>query len=91
MEPEVLLAHAEFVQGLAASLVYGAADIDDAVQETWLAALTHPPRPGPGIRSWLSTVLRNVVRKGRRGAGRRTARELAAARTEGTATRSTAM
>ena len=60
MDPEVLLSHTDFVRGLAASLVYGAADVDDVVQETWLKALTHPPRPGPGIRSWLATVLLGV-------------------------------
>ncbi|MHC4472449.1 MAG: RNA polymerase sigma factor [Planctomycetota bacterium] len=83
MEPEALLAHADFVRGLARSLVFGAQDVDDVVQETWLRTLRSPPRPGPGVRSWLGTVLRNVVRQARRGERRRAVRERAAARPEG--------
>ena len=38
------LAHADFVRGLARALVSGDADVDDVVQETWVAALGSLPR-----------------------------------------------
>jgi RNA polymerase sigma factor (sigma-70 family) len=53
----------------------GADAADDAVQELWLAGLSHPPAHGEGIRAWLRVVLANVVRKQRRGDNRRRARE----------------
>ncbi|MCP3915783.1 MAG: sigma-70 family RNA polymerase sigma factor [bacterium] len=55
---------------------------EDAVQETWLRALTRGPGGGERLGRWLETVLRNVVRDGHRVGGRRKAREAAAARDE---------
>src|SRR5215471_6458550 len=60
--PEELLAHAGWLRRLAVSLVGQQAGAEDLVQETWLAALRHPPeRDGP-LRPWLGQVLRNLVR-----------------------------
>jgi RNA polymerase sigma factor (sigma-70 family) len=80
--PEELLAHAGWLRRLAVSLVGPAAGADDLVQETWLAALRHPPaRPGP-LRPWLAQVLRNLVRMRRRAQGVRTAKQPEAQRLE---------
>jgi RNA polymerase sigma-70 factor (ECF subfamily) len=83
MDAETLLRHDPFVRSLARSLVRGAEEADDVAQETWVAALEHPPRPGPGLRGWLATVARNVVRQGRRRRARRIERETRVARSEG--------
>ena len=80
---ETLLAHEGFVRGLARQLVTGDADVDDVVQQTFVAALEHPPRSEGGLRGWLATVVRNVVRQRYRAKGRRTRRERVAARPEG--------
>src|SRR5205814_10341316 len=48
--PEELLAHAGWVRALARELVRDASTADDLVQETWLAALRHPPRAGSSMR-----------------------------------------
>lgn len=72
LEPAELLAHAPWVRRLARALVRDDATADDVEQQTWLAALTHPPRRGDPIRGWLRTIARNVVRKfGRDDAARR--------------------
>jgi RNA polymerase sigma-70 factor (ECF subfamily) len=81
--PADLLAHAGFVRRLAFHLLRDDADADDAAQETLARALARPPRAGPGVRAWLATVLRNIVRKEGRGASRRARREAAVARPEG--------
>ena len=62
-----LLAHTDWVRGLARSLVkWGDPGVEDVVQETWLKAMEHPPRAGENLRAWLSAVVRNVVRQARR-------------------------
>lgn len=58
LPPDDLLAHASFVRGLARALVGGDHDVDDVVQETWLAALG---ASGPAVRkprSWLASITR---------------------------------
>lgn len=80
---ETLLAHSDFVRGLARTLVSDPATADDAVQQAWLAAVEHPPADARSPRGWLATVTRNAVRKSKRGAGRRDVREQAVARPEG--------
>jgi DNA-directed RNA polymerase specialized sigma24 family protein len=52
---------------------------EDLAQESWAAALAHPPQPGRPARPWLAQVLRNVVRMHRRGQQRRRLREARAA------------
>src|SRR5262245_10646657 len=81
-DPESLLAHADFVRVLARSFVRDAARADDLVQETWRAAIEHPPRTEERPRSWLSAVLRNFARRFARSERRRDRRERAAARPE---------
>jgi RNA polymerase sigma factor (sigma-70 family) len=73
-----LLAHADWLRGLARRLV-GYAAADDAVQDTYVAALHAPPNPELPPRPWLGRVLRNVTRMGHRSATRRTRREDAVA------------
>lgn len=80
--PEELLAHADWVRALARSLVRDPEAADELVQETWLGALSSPPRAGATVRAWLARVTRNALRKEARGGGRRRAREEAAARPE---------
>lgn len=73
---ESLLRHARFARGLAGALLRDAHLADDAVQETWLAALRRPPRAAAG--AWVRAVTRNVALKLRRSEVRRGRRERAA-------------
>lgn len=71
MEREELLTHAGFIRSLARSLVrdeHRAADIE---QNTWLAALEHPPESDRSIRAWFSRVIRNMIVSTHRGETRR--------------------
>ncbi|MGH7149653.1 MAG: sigma-70 family RNA polymerase sigma factor, partial [Planctomycetota bacterium] len=81
-DPQALLAHADFVRALARTLVRDAARADDLEQETWLAALEHPPRSAQAPRGWLLTVLRNLARRFARGEARRARWEGEAGRPE---------
>ncbi|MEO6772689.1 MAG: sigma-70 family RNA polymerase sigma factor, partial [Kofleriaceae bacterium] len=69
-----LLAHADWLRDLARKLVGGAA-ADDAVQDTFVAALRSPPDPELPARPWLARVLQNASRMAHRGASRRARRE----------------
>lgn len=80
---ESLLAERDWLAALASTLVADPQGADDVAQETWLAAVERPPRPGSG-RGWLATVLRNRARDAQRRASRRTAREMRVARPEPT-------
>ncbi len=80
--PETLLAHAGFVRAIARSLVSDENRVDDIVQETWLAALRHPPRHRRSIRAWLGTIALNVARSTLRSESRRGRREHRAAKPE---------
>jgi RNA polymerase sigma-70 factor (ECF subfamily) len=80
LPPAEVATHAAFVRRLAVHLLREGADADDASQETLARALEHPPRPGPGVHGWFATVLRNVVRRGRRDAIHRGRREQVVAR-----------
>jgi RNA polymerase sigma factor (sigma-70 family) len=77
-----LARHGAFVRGVARSLVLDEQTADDVAQDTWLAALEHPPRRASGIRSWLGTVARRFSFRAKRGARRRAEREERAARPE---------
>lgn len=74
---EALLAEAPFLRALARSLVHG--DAEDLVQETWLRALSSPPRHTRSLRGWLATVAFNLLRTSGRQNQRRAAAEAAAA------------
>ena len=52
-----------FVRSLARSLVGNRALADDLAQDTWVAALNHPPRARASTRGWLAPVMRNQLRK----------------------------
>ncbi len=82
LDVAALLEHAAWARALAAHLVHGAADADDLVQETWLAALRRPPETDRPLRPWLATVLRRLASRRRRDDGRRARRETAAAARE---------
>jgi len=70
-----LLGHAAWVRALARSLVQDPSLAEDAVQDTWLAAVKSPPRTGENPRGWLGAVLRNAVRMRGRSAARRAGHE----------------
>lgn len=78
-DPETLLAHAAWLRGLARGLARDPALADDAVQDTWVAALRRPPAADRPLRPWLRAVLTNAVRLRWRGDANRAAREQAAA------------
>lgn len=75
--PEAVLRELEGLRALARSLVRGDAEADDLVQDTAIAAITHPPDQDRPVRPWLATVLRNRWRMNRRAEARRRAREVA--------------
>jgi RNA polymerase sigma-70 factor (ECF subfamily) len=70
-----LLQHAGWTRQLARGLVGSDLAADDVLQDTWLAALRHPPDPGRPLRPWLGTVIRNKVFNRSRERARRRARE----------------
>jgi RNA polymerase sigma factor (sigma-70 family) len=85
-EIEELLRHADWLRRLAANLVGDGAEIaDDLVQDTWVAALRHPPAPGVPARAWLAQVLRNFLKMRFRAAAVRRARRAEVAATAGPA------
>ncbi|MEM7311215.1 MAG: sigma-70 family RNA polymerase sigma factor [Planctomycetota bacterium] len=63
-----LLAQRAFLTQLALRLATDESQAEDIAQETWLRALTSPPRHGRNVRAWLAAIARNVAR---REAGRR--------------------
>ena len=69
-----LLLHADFVRRVAVALA-GRDGADDLCQDTWAAALQHPPADGSRPRSWLATVARNLFRDAARRSRRQAARE----------------
>src|SRR6185295_1660931 len=81
---ETLLAHRAWVRGVARAVVHDPNAADDVEQETWLAALSSPPRDESAVRGWFRVVLRNRARQGGRAESRRERRETASARPEAT-------
>jgi len=79
-----LLQHAGWLRSLARSLVADPNLADDLLQDTWVAALEHPPGEGGTPRRWLSAVLRNFAREDRRRKEHRAQREERSARPEAT-------
>ena len=72
--PEALIAHADFLRGLARSLLRDEHRAEDVVQQTYVQALTRPPARN-GIRSWLATVAQRLALNERRTSARRAHRE----------------
>jgi len=83
-DAETLLRHASGIRALLRGLLSDDAQIDDVLQDTWVAALAKGPRPGVPLGPWLRRVARNFALKLRRGDARRAARERAASRPDGT-------
>lgn len=81
-DPEALLAHGNYVRGLARELVFDAALARDVEQETWLAALEQTPRDPAATRGWLAAIVRNLARRAWRSSARRRAHEAAGAELE---------
>lgn len=79
---ETLLTHRAWVDALARRLLADESAAADAAQETWVAAMRHPPGDEGTARSWLGRVLRNFAHERRRTDARRDARERASARPE---------
>jgi RNA polymerase sigma factor (sigma-70 family) len=77
-----LCGHAEFLQRMAGALLGDAEAARDATQDTFVAALEHPPQEPGGLRPWLATVLRNRARSARIAADNRARRESDVARAE---------
>jgi len=81
---ETLLAHREWVRAVAVAVVRDPNAADDVEQETWLAALSSPPRHASSLRGWFGAVARSRARRIGRTESRRDARESAGARREPT-------
>lgn len=74
-DPEALLQHREFLRGLARQLLGDEHLAEDVVQESYIAALTTPPRSAEAMRSWLARVVTRRASNRRRGESRRRQRE----------------
>jgi len=79
LTPDALLAELGWIRSLAQALIGDHADVDDVVQEAWLAAATHPPRDATLLRPWLRRVVTNLLAFGGRSSARRARRESASA------------
>jgi RNA polymerase sigma factor (sigma-70 family) len=82
IQPQDLRAHASFLRALARRLVVDEHRAEDLVQDTWVAALEHPPRNSGSLAAWLARVARNLAANARRGEARHAQREQRAAREE---------
>ena len=82
--PDDLLAHAAFVRALAHAALRGDVECEDVAQDAWVAGLQRAPAAPKHRRSWFARVIRHRAIDLLRGRRRRTAREHAAARPEGT-------
>lgn len=82
--PDTLRAEATALRGLTRALLAHEQDAEDIEQETWLAALRHPPAGTAGRSAWLARVARNFARRKRRKEEARQRREREAARPEST-------
>lgn len=82
IDPEALLAHDEFVRALARGILREDSQVDDVIQETWIATLRADLRSVASLRGWLAAVVRNLARDTRRTTDHRREREQLAARAE---------
>ncbi|MFT7484848.1 MAG: RNA polymerase sigma factor (sigma-70 family) [Candidatus Paceibacteria bacterium] len=72
---EQLLSEMGWLEQFARGLTREPELAEEAVQETYLAALQRGPQQRIPLRGWFQMVARNVIRKARRGEGRRRDRE----------------
>ncbi len=77
-----LLVHASFVRRVARAILGDEHAAEDVTQETWRAALEHPPREERESKPWLGTLARNFARRVQRERVRRRSREQSIARSE---------
>ena len=83
MDATTLLQHRDFMLRVARAMLRDEADVEDVVQDSYVAALqSAPPRTGR-VRPWLGGITRNLARNLNRSEGRRRAREERVARPEG--------
>jgi RNA polymerase sigma-70 factor (ECF subfamily) len=75
---EELLAHSEWLERLSTHVARTGEEPEDAVQDTWMAALRSPPKRDRAAAPWLAEVLRNFVRGARRTIRARKQREVLA-------------
>ncbi|MCB9881825.1 MAG: sigma-70 family RNA polymerase sigma factor [Planctomycetes bacterium] len=81
LDADTLLSHAPWLRRLARSLV-GEDRVEDVVQQTWLQALSHPPRDAAGLRGFLAKTARHIAWRSHDRESRRSARERKVARVE---------
>ncbi len=79
---EQALAHAGFLRSVARGVLGRDEEVEDVLQETFLAAWREPPRKPGSLRAWLATVARRLALTRLRSRSRRERRESAAARPE---------
>jgi len=78
-----LAAHGAWLRRLARDLVRDADAAEELVQDTYVAALQHPPAGGvASMRAWLATIVRNLARDRARAEAGRRAREAATAKAD---------
>ncbi len=58
-EPEILQIHQLFIRSIARALLSQEQDVEDTVQETWLAAIKNPPEQEKA-RAWFGSVTRRL-------------------------------
>ena len=58
---DLLLNHRDFVRAVARRLLNDPHLVDDVEQQTWLAALQHPPRDPLALPRWLGQVARRLA------------------------------
>ncbi|MEQ8763019.1 MAG: sigma-70 family RNA polymerase sigma factor [Planctomycetota bacterium] len=77
-----LLEQESFIRQLARGLLSREDQVEDVVQETWIAALRRPPLEVGRLRAWLAAVVSNLARRVHRDEARRRKREERGARPE---------
>ncbi len=75
LTPDALRAESAALRGLSRALLGREQDAEDVEQQTWLAALQHPPTRTDGRSAWLARVARNLALRMRRNEEARRRRE----------------
>ena len=75
LDPNALLEHAQGLRAVARALLLDDDQVDDVLQETWLAALRARPGTDRPLGGWLAKVARNFALMRLRAAKRRRGHE----------------